>query len=222
MIDFKTCINQMEMRDLRYYGTKFSWSNKQLNDPIARKLDRALINEDWLEIFPRSIANFLAPENSDHTLCCISLDSPVPQAGTNPFKLYNYLTQHPDFLSVVTSPWAVTDKDHQSLSDIMFKHKGLRRELKNLNQNNFSEIQKRVNEATSMFHNAQVLSLQHPSEANFLQERQSLEKLTMLKWIEEEYFKQRSRIHWLLTGDHNQLTSTKLLKQGLPITLFLP
>lgn len=45
MIDFKSCIDQMKMRDLRYHGTKFSWTNKQSDNLIARKLDRALINE---------------------------------------------------------------------------------------------------------------------------------------------------------------------------------
>lgn len=203
MIDFKTCIDQLEIRDLRYHGTKYSWTNKQPDDPIARKLDRTLINEFWLDAYPRSLANFLAPKISDHTPCCITLDCPAPQAGTKPFKLYNYLTLHPDFLFTVTIAWASTPKNHQSLSDIMFKQKGLRRELKNLNQNNFSEIQERVNEATSLLHNAQVTSLQQPTAAHFLHEKQCLEKLSMLKRIEEEYFKQRSRINWLLTGDQN-------------------
>lgn len=74
MVDFKTCIDHLEMRNLRYHGTKFFWSNKQPDDPIARKLDRALINEYWLNSFPRSLANFLAPEISDHTPCCITLE----------------------------------------------------------------------------------------------------------------------------------------------------
>lgn len=50
---------------------------------------------------PRSLAKFLAPEFSDHTPCCIELDCPTPLAGSKPFKFFNYLTLHPDFLTLV-------------------------------------------------------------------------------------------------------------------------
>lgn len=82
MIDFKSCIDQIELRDLRYHDNKFSWFNKQPNNPIAKKLDRAIINENWLSFYPISLAKFLAPEISNHTLCCIALDSLLPLAGT--------------------------------------------------------------------------------------------------------------------------------------------
>lgn len=54
---------------------------------------------------PRSLARFLAPDISDHTPCCIELDHPLPQAGTKPFKFFNYLTLHPDFLTLVAETW---------------------------------------------------------------------------------------------------------------------
>lgn len=103
MIDFKACIDQLEKRDLRYHGCKFSWTNKQSDDPISWKIDRTLINEHWLNSYPRSVANFLAPEISDHTPCYIRLGSPTPLAGTKPFKFFNYLTLHPDFSSFCVS-----------------------------------------------------------------------------------------------------------------------
>lgn len=86
MVDFKTCIDQLEIRDLRYHGARFSWTNKQPDNPIAKNLDRALINEHWLAIFPHSLANYLAPNISDHCPFCITLHCPNPQAGTKPFK----------------------------------------------------------------------------------------------------------------------------------------
>lgn len=91
----------------------------------------------------------------------------------------------------------------QCLSDVMFKHKELRRHLKKLNKHNFSDIQKRVNEVSNILKTTQILSLNHPTTAHFQDERLIQEKLNFLRRIEEEYFKQRSRINWLQTGDQN-------------------
>lgn len=61
MVEFNSCLSQLEIRDLRFHGLRFTWSNKRPEDPIAKKLDRALINEHWLDLHPRSLAQFLAP-----------------------------------------------------------------------------------------------------------------------------------------------------------------
>lgn len=54
---------------------------------------------------PCSLAVFHAPDISDHTPCCIEPIRPLPQAGTKPFKFFNYLTLHPDFLKLVAETW---------------------------------------------------------------------------------------------------------------------
>lgn len=83
------------------------------------------------------------------------------------------------------------------------KHKQLKRDLKTLQWDNYSDIQKRVIEATQIFTSAQVVSLQHPTSSNFYHEKTCLDRLSALKHVEKAFFKQKSRIYWLQTGDQN-------------------
>ncbi|VVA97124.1 unnamed protein product [Arabis nemorensis] len=171
MMDFKKCLDCLEVKDMRFHGPLFTWTNKRPSGPIARKLDRSLNNEGWFTAYPQGLASFLAPEISDHCPCLIDLAITKPASGTKPFKFFNYLTTHPDFLSTVTAAWLNSGIEGHTLLLLSKKQKELKRALKTLNKNNFSEIQKRVSEANRLLKIAQVHSLQQPDESHFQEER---------------------------------------------------
>lgn len=58
-------------------------------------------------------------------------------------------------------------------------------------------------EASSLVANAQIQSLNQPTTTHFQEEMDCQAKLNFLIPVEKEYFKQRSRINWLDTGDQN-------------------
>lgn len=78
MLELKDNITQLGVSDLRFQGCANTWTNKNPSAPVTQKLDRALINDVWLESYPNSVASFLAHEFSDHSPCLIDLACPLP------------------------------------------------------------------------------------------------------------------------------------------------
>ncbi|KAK3229961.1 hypothetical protein Dsin_001842 [Dipteronia sinensis] len=59
MEEFNDCLQSLELDDLRFSGFLHTWCNKRSNGCISKKLDRVLVNIDWLVKFENSEAIFL-------------------------------------------------------------------------------------------------------------------------------------------------------------------
>ncbi|XP_038990688.1 uncharacterized protein LOC120113688 [Hibiscus syriacus] len=71
MRDFQDVLSDIDLFDHPYFGPTISWSNKQQNSFLARKLDRVLINQNWINSFHSSHVEFLAPGISDHCMALL-------------------------------------------------------------------------------------------------------------------------------------------------------
>lgn len=203
MIELRDHLLLLGMDDLRYQGSSHTWTNNQPEAPITKKLDRALVNNLWITSFPNSVATFLPQEFSDHTPCLINLSCPLPSSGTKPFKFLNFLSKHPTFLTVVETAWSESGNRASDLSSLGFKLKKLKRALKTLNKETFSDIQKRVAITNSLLKIVQEQAVADPSYDSFQRERDMHSKWTYLRGVEESFFRQKSRVNWLKEGDQN-------------------
>lgn len=203
MTEFGHCLHQLGVFDLRYSGPLYTWTNSCPSSPIAKKLDRLLVNSLFIASFPNAFASFLPPLPSDHSPCLSNLAFQLPTAGTQPFRFLNYLTKHLTFHQVVSLAWAEAGSTAANLTNLCWKLKSIKKDLRALNKQNYSNIQKRVLETNSLLQLAQVDSLQNPSQQTFQTERDLHAKWSFLRVIEECYFRQKSRINWLAEGDLN-------------------
>ncbi|KAG2255495.1 hypothetical protein Bca52824_074789 [Brassica carinata] len=171
MVELRDFLLDIGIEDLRFQGNARIWTNKSPENPVTKKLDRAMVNNQWIMNFPNSIATFLPHEFSDHSPCVVNLACPLPTSCTKPFKFFNHLTSHPNFLSSTEAAWTLAGSKAFDLSSLGFKLKNIKRSLKTLHHESFSDIQKRVCEANNLLKLVQVQAMAAPSTTLFNEER---------------------------------------------------
>lgn len=177
------CLLQTGLFDLRFNGPNHTWKNNQPDSPIAKKLDRQLVNNNVLTTYPHAIATFLPPSISDHTPCLTDLAYQLPKAGTKPFKFQNYLTKRPGFTQLIADAWAQAGGFCCNLTGLCWKLKLIKKDLKLLNIDNYSKIQERVKETYCLLQIVQVQALQLPTSQNFRKERELNQRWQFLRQI---------------------------------------
>ncbi|XP_074288785.1 uncharacterized protein LOC141613942 [Silene latifolia] len=107
MADFNSCLADYGMDDMQGSGSDFTWFNKQeVGTRVYSKLDRVLINVDWLLSYTQTTAQFLPPGISDHCPAILSFfGDPLPKKQ---FKFLNCWIDHPDFKTIVTEAWQIS------------------------------------------------------------------------------------------------------------------
>lgn len=100
---FNNNINQCNLLDFGFSGSRFTWTNKRKNSNfILEHLDRFLTNSDWVNIFSNSKITHLPTIHFDH--CPLILDTnPHFYKNSKPFRLEKMWLIHPSFDSLVYS-----------------------------------------------------------------------------------------------------------------------
>ena len=122
---FQSAVATCNLTDLVSLGPTFTWTNKQRENPIGKKLDRVLVNDHWLDQFPQSYASVEPSGIFDHTRCWVRLETPPP-GNKRPFKFFNFLVDHPDFHDTIATVWDSTEVLIHSTSALYRFHKKLK------------------------------------------------------------------------------------------------
>ncbi|XP_038997432.1 uncharacterized protein LOC120122379 [Hibiscus syriacus] len=125
---------QRGLSDHPFTGPLFTWTNKQQDTFLSHKLDRILVNSNWIETFPSYDVEFQAPGNSDHCPGLVWLHKKIHAAMPKPFKFFNFWTEYPNFMTIIMESWQapVNVNPMSCYSDISGRVRDKREELKSL------------------------------------------------------------------------------------------
>ncbi|XP_041016129.1 uncharacterized protein LOC121258650 [Juglans microcarpa x Juglans regia] len=106
MEEFNDFIEHYGLRDMKSYGSNFSWCNGQVG--LAKswsKLDRCLMNSIAVENLPNAILNYLPRTSSNHTPMVIELKPNESRYGPSSFTFQQMWMSHDGFRDMVKEVW---------------------------------------------------------------------------------------------------------------------
>ncbi|XP_020250238.1 uncharacterized protein LOC109827635 [Asparagus officinalis] len=199
--DFKDFIENCLLSHLKTLGCFYTWNNKKEADSrVWCRLDRALVNDAWINTYNASHVEFLLPSFSDHSPAQIAIYEEYIQ-GKKPFKFFKMWTTHPSYVSTVSEVWKESIQGCKMFS-VCKKLKLLKGALKTLNKKHFYNISEQVQRAKIALEDTQRELQNQPFHPMLiLQEKELLLKYNNLIDCEMSFYQQTARIKWSLQGD---------------------
>ncbi|XP_074315726.1 uncharacterized protein LOC141651935 [Silene latifolia] len=203
LVDFRQCVESCDITDIQAQGSFFTWNNKQDHATrVYSRIDRCLVSNDWLLKYPDSYAYFMNEGLFDHTpIICYRKES--CQTKKVSFRYFNMWGMDPDFKELVQMEW---NKPVHGISmfQIVTKLRNLKKPLKLLNKNRFSDIEKATAVARQQLDDIQTDLQRQPGDMTLRQnEREAAKVFSNLQKAQFSFLQQKAKTEWLKEGDEN-------------------
>ncbi|KAL0295479.1 UNVERIFIED_CONTAM: putative ribonuclease H protein [Sesamum radiatum] len=199
MAEFQECVTTAELHHLPFTGAPFTWHNcSEGGRSLWKRLDRMLVNENWLTVWPATKYVSATPRTSDHAPLIIQGDEGQKEASM--FRFENFVTKIPGFISCVEDVWK-----HHIVGTAMYtftrKLKALKPVLRELRRQQ-GDLSQNVHLAEKFLYVAQSLNQEFQHDNVLI----LLEKCCRIVYckavaLEVNMLQQRAKLRWLKGGD---------------------
>ncbi|KAL6565077.1 hypothetical protein OROMI_016527 [Orobanche minor] len=207
MEEFSDCLLNCNLSDVGYAGTPFTW----YRDGVWQRLDRILVSPEWYSSFPSMSTRHLPKYQSDHNSLLCQFDHNIAIRKTS-FRFQNMWVKHHLFLPTVQESWGI-----HTFSRGMFKLSEklvrLKYTLKEWNTHHFGNIFNKIDQAQYAVEVAEKDFDLDPSPSNRSYLNKMNANLTLTLSMEEDFWKQKANMKWMLEGERNSKFFHNLVKK---------
>lgn len=107
---FRNFVSQNGLWDLQFSGNSLSWRGTRYTHFIQSRLDRAMANVDWMELFPAARNEYLSFEGSDHRPLLTHFDDHLKKKK-GMFHYDRRLSEKPEIRTLVETTWNASTTD---------------------------------------------------------------------------------------------------------------
>ena len=195
--EFRQMMRTCGLTDLHSVGNRLSWVGQRGTHLVKCCLDRTMANARWFELFPASQTEFLEIGESDHR----PLVTFISAERVDPPRIFRFdsrMITKEGFTDSVKRGWRGIGQTQLIQMPLVQRLRNCRYQIsrwKRQNRNNAEEKIGALWASLDKAVNSAVVTQQRRTEIR--------EELNQAYLEEEEYWKQKSRINWLRSGDRN-------------------
>uniref|UniRef100_A0A803QJ80 Reverse transcriptase domain-containing protein n=1 Tax=Cannabis sativa TaxID=3483 RepID=A0A803QJ80_CANSA len=192
---FNDALSVGRLQDLCLEGYPFTWERGRGTDKwVEVRIDRALVNQEWLSCFSMAKLFNLEVSTSDHCPIILMLNPDAPSPSKRKFRFENAWLKDPMCLQIIQDCWE--SQGGLELKDkLSFCGEKLAEWGNDILGNLKNQIAKCKKDIKQLKNKRDDVSCQAYKEAN--------DQLSKLLGMKESYWRQRSKQLWLKEGDQN-------------------
>ncbi|CAH9084787.1 unnamed protein product [Cuscuta epithymum] len=192
---FREVVRECDLVDIPLQGRQFTWwKSLGTEDAIEERLDRAMGNNGWLDMFPLCRLTNLVTSHSDHSPILLETEAQTYIFHRRQFKFENSWLTEQELNQVVERGW-LRGADDPILERLNLYTK----ELDTWGRKLRRRYKEAIDRCKSRIAELRELETERAGrELLYLRER-----LSLLLIQEEQFWKQRAKVFWMRDGDMN-------------------
>lgn len=197
MANFADAIADCQLLDPGFDGPLFTWERAGLR----QRLDRILLGEHWSDSFALTRVTHLPRISSDHGALLVhcKFSGSLPRSS---FRFQNMWVSHHTFLDNIGRVWE-PNTGYNGMFNLQLKLGRVKQFLKSWNNDVFGNIHDKIRNAEEDVRLGQEAYDANPSPDFRSELNRSIACYILCSRMEEDFWRQKSDIRWVVDGERN-------------------